>query len=110
LLLAGEIVDASSLAQMQLTVPVIAFEGKKVDYGLDLHKVEIPDHGTFWGRDCTVWGAGAMTMTRNDGQQQMSIAVNRMRWNKLDPSGRSQRHPIDDALPALYRLAMCDAG
>ena len=31
LLLAGEIVDGSSLAQMQCTVPVISFEGKKID-------------------------------------------------------------------------------
>ena len=34
LLLAGEIVNGSSLAQMQRTVPVISFEGKKIDYGL----------------------------------------------------------------------------
>ena len=107
LLLAGEIVNASSLAQMQRTVPVISFEGKKIEYGLGLHKMEIPGHGTFWGHDGTVWGAGAMTMTRADGKRQMSVAVNFMRWNKLDSSGKPQHHPIDDALPALYRLAMC---
>jgi D-alanyl-D-alanine carboxypeptidase len=107
LLLAGEIVNASSLAQMQRTVPVISFEGKKIEYGLGLHKMEIPGHGTFWGHDGTVWGAGAMTMTRADGKRQMSVAVNLMRWNKLDSSGKPQRHPIDDALPAFYRLAMC---
>ena len=60
LLLAGEIVSRSSLAQMQHTVPVICFEGKKIEYGLGLHKMEIPGHGTFWGHDGTVWGAGAI--------------------------------------------------
>ena len=41
LLLPGEIVSGSSLAQMQRTVPVISFEGKRIDYGLGLHKMEI---------------------------------------------------------------------
>jgi D-alanyl-D-alanine carboxypeptidase len=107
LLLAGEIVSRSSLAQMQQTVPVISFEGKKIEYGLGLHKIEVSGHGTFWGHDGTVWGAGAMSMTRADRQRQMSVMVNLVRWNKLDGSGRPQHHPIDDALPAFYQLAMC---
>lgn len=106
LLLAGEIVNESSLAEMQRTVPVITFEGKKIEYGLGLQKREIPGQGTFWGHDGTVWGAGAMSMTRADSQRQMSVAVNLMRWNKLDVSGQPQPHPIDDALRTLYRLAM----
>jgi D-alanyl-D-alanine carboxypeptidase len=110
LLLAGEIIDRSSLAQMQRTVPVISFEGKKIDYGLGLHKMEVPGHGTFWGHDGTVWGAGAMTMTRADGKRQVSVAVNLMRWNRLDSSGKPQGHPIDEALAALYRLALCGRG
>jgi D-alanyl-D-alanine carboxypeptidase len=107
LLLAGEIVGPSSLAQMQRTGPVISFEGKKIDYGLGLHKVEVPGHGTFWGHDGTVWGGGAISMIRADGRRQMSVAVNLMRPNRLDSAGRPQHHPLDDALPALYRLAMC---
>ena len=67
LLLAGEIVNGASLAEMQRTLPVISFEGKKIDYGLGLHKMEVPGQGTFWGHDGTVWGAGAMSMTRADG-------------------------------------------
>ena len=107
LLLAGGIISKSSLAQMQQTVPVISFEGKRIEYGLGLHKMDIPGHGTFWGHDGTVWGAGAISMTRADGQRQMSIAVNLMRWNKLDVSGKPQQHPIDDALRTVYQLAMC---
>jgi D-alanyl-D-alanine carboxypeptidase len=110
MLLAGEIINRSSLAQMQRTVPVISFEGKKIDYGLGLHRVEVPGHGTFWGHDGTVWGAGAISMIHADGKRQMSVAVNLMRWNKLDASGRPQHHPLDDALPALYQLAMCGNG
>lgn len=57
MLLAGEIVNQSSLAQMQRTVPVIAQDGQRIDYGLGLQKVESPGCGTFWGHDGTVWGA-----------------------------------------------------
>jgi D-alanyl-D-alanine carboxypeptidase len=106
MLLAGEIVDQSSLAQMRRTVPVISQEGKTIDYGLGLHPMEIPGGGTFWGHGGTVWGAGTMSMTRADGRRQLSIAINLQRWNRLDSSGRPQPHPIDAALAALYRVAM----
>jgi D-alanyl-D-alanine carboxypeptidase len=104
MLLAGKIVNQTSLTQMQRTVPVISFEGKTIDYGLGLHRMKVPGGGTFWGHDGSVWGAGAISMTRADGKRQMSIAVNLQRWNKLDSSGRPQHHPIDDALSALYQL------
>jgi len=107
LLLAGEIVNQSSLADMQRTVPVISQEGKQITYGLGLHKKEVPGHGTFWGHDGSVWGGGAISMIRADGKRQMSVAFNLIRWNKLDSSGKPQHHPIDDALSALYQLAMC---
>ncbi|MEV3963801.1 serine hydrolase domain-containing protein [Nocardia sp. NPDC050193] len=106
LLLAGEIVDRSSLAQMQQTVPVISFEGKTIEYGLGLHRMEVPGHGTFWGHDGSVWGAGAISMTRADGARQFSAAINMQRWNRLDERGRPRPHPIDSALSAFYRLVM----
>jgi hypothetical protein len=67
---------------------------------------EAPGQGIFWGHDGTVWGAGAISMTRADGKRQMSVMVNLMRWNKLDSSGKPERHPIDDALLVLYQVAM----
>ncbi|MFG3408407.1 serine hydrolase domain-containing protein [Streptomyces sp. NPDC048142] len=106
MLLAGEIVSQPSLAQMQRTVPVISQEGRTIDYGLGLHPMEGPGQGTFWGHGGTVWGSGALAMTRADGKRQMSVAVNLQRWNRLDSSGKPQHHPIDDALAALYRVAM----
>ncbi|MDV5143092.1 serine hydrolase domain-containing protein [Streptomyces sp. SBC-4] len=106
MLLAGEIVSPSSLAQMQRTGPVISQEGKTIDYGLGLHPMEGPGQGTFWGHGGTVWGGGALAMTRADGKRQMAVAVNLQRWNRLDSSGKPQPHPIDDALATLYRVAM----
>lgn len=106
-LLAGEVVDRSSLEQMQRTVPVVSFEGKRIEYGLGLHRNEIPGHGVFWGHDGTVWGAGAVTMTRADGGRQMTVAVNMQRWNRLDAAGRPRPHPVDGPLEDLHRLAMC---
>ncbi|OKI16758.1 serine hydrolase domain-containing protein [Streptomyces sp. CB03911] len=106
LLLAGEIVGPSSLEQMRRTVPVVSQEGRIIDYGLGLHPMEGPGQGAFWGHGGTVWGGGALAMTRTDGKRQMSVAVNMQRWNRLDSSGRPQPHPVDHALAALYRVAM----
>jgi D-alanyl-D-alanine carboxypeptidase len=106
MLLGGEIVDRTSLAEMQRTVPVISFEGKRIDYGLGLHRMQTSGGGTSWGHDGSVWGAGAVTVVSADGGRRMSVAVNLQRWNTLDSSGKPQRHPIDDALQVLYRSAM----
>ena len=40
----------------------------------------------------------------------MSVAVNLMRWNQLGAAGKPQPHPIDDALSALYQLALYGSG
>ena len=107
MLLAGEIVDRSSLAQMQSTVLVISQEGKKIEYGLGLHRREVPGCGTFWGHDGSVWGGGAISMAGADGKRLMSVAVNLQRWNELDSTGKPRPHAIDAALAALYDLALC---
>ncbi|MFQ6396446.1 serine hydrolase domain-containing protein [Nocardia sp. KC 131] len=106
-LLGGEVVNQSSLAQMQRTVPVIAQDGRTIDYGLGLHKTQVPGCGTFWGHDGTVFGALTFSWTRADGKRQMSVAMNLVRWNKLDPAGSPQPHPIDDALSTLQQQTMC---
>ncbi|WP_460697066.1 serine hydrolase domain-containing protein [Nocardia thraciensis] len=104
LLLAGEIVSRSALTEMQRAVPVVSFEGKIINYGLGLHRWEIPGHGTWWGHDGSAWGSGAISMTRADGERQLSVAVNLQRWNSLSESGMPQPHPIDAAL-ATFQLA-----
>lgn len=107
LLLAGDIVSRSSLEQMQRTGPVISFEGRTIDYGLGLHRMEIPGHGTYWGHDGSVWGGGAMSWISADGRRQVSLAVNLQRWNRLDAAGRPQPHPIDAALQGFIHSALC---
>jgi D-alanyl-D-alanine carboxypeptidase len=39
----------------------------------------------------------------------MSVAVNLMKWNRLDVSGKQQPHPIDDPVRTFYQLAMSDS-
>lgn len=106
-LLDGKIVKPSSLAQMQRTGPAISQSGQKILYGLGLHKFKIPGCGTFWGNDGSAWGAGTMSLIRADGKRQMSFAVNLVRWNTMDASGKPQPHPIDDALSTFKQQAMC---
>lgn len=103
MLLAGEIISRSSLAEMQRTVPVISQEGKVIDYGLGLHPMESPASTP---SGATAAPSGALAMTRADGKRQMSIAVNLQRWNRLDSSGKPQPYPIEDALAVLYQAAM----
>jgi D-alanyl-D-alanine carboxypeptidase len=106
LLLAGEIVGRSSLAQMRRTNPVVSQEGKVIEYGLGLHPMDLAGQATFWGHGGTVWGGGALAVIREDGQRQLSVAVNLQRWNRLGSSGRPQPHPIDVALEVFHQTAM----
>lgn len=105
-LLAGEIVQPSSLAQMRRTLPVRSHAGERIDYGLGLQRKDT-DRGTFWGHEGTVWGAGTACWTSADGRRQMSLAMNLQRWTRPDASGRPRPHPIDDALSAFYQYALC---
>lgn len=109
MLLGGEILQPSSLAEMQRTVPVISQTGEPITYGLGLHKFTLPGCGPLWGHDGTVWGAGTMSLHNADGKRQMTVAVNLARWNRMDSSGKPQPHPIDDALRAFSGEAMCGA-
>ncbi|WP_052498867.1 serine hydrolase domain-containing protein [Streptomyces vietnamensis] len=105
-LLAGEVVSPASLAEMQRTIPATALDGSPIQYGLGLHRVDLGG-STFWGHDGTVWGSGTMSLTSADGERQMSVSVNLIRWNRPDASGRPQPHPIDGAMKALYQRALC---
>ncbi|MBE1603530.1 serine hydrolase [Actinopolymorpha pittospori] len=108
-LLAGRIVNRSSLAQMKRVVPVISQEGYPIEYGLGLTKATSPC-GILWGHDGSAWGAVTMSWTRADGKRQMSVAMNLARWNMPDSSGIPQPHPIDHALSAFQQQAMCANG
>ncbi|MFI6937885.1 serine hydrolase domain-containing protein [Streptomyces sp. NPDC050418] len=105
-LMAGEIVSPESLAQMQVTGPVVAHDGTTIEYGLALFPMKETGRPTFWGNGGTVWGGGTLAMIRADGERQLAVALNTQRWNRLDSSGIPQPHPIDAALAELYRVAM----
>lgn len=70
----GRIVSGESLAEMQKTGPVVAFDGSTIEYGLGLHR-----HGDFWGHDGSVWGAG--TWSFHSAERQVTLAMNLQRWN-----------------------------
>ncbi|NGY64025.1 beta-lactamase family protein [Lentzea sp. NEAU-D13] len=91
-LLDGRIVSRESLALMQKTGPVVAFDGSTVQYGLGLH-----EHSGFWGHDGSAWGAGTWSFHSADGTRQASLAVNLQRWNNK---------AIDEALAAFQRKAL----
>ncbi len=105
-LFAGNVVDQPSLTQMRSTVPVIAQDGHPIDYGLGLHRFHLPGCGEVWGNDGTVWGTHTTALISADGTRQLSVALNLVRWNDIDPTGRPHPHPIDHALTALHRQAM----
>ncbi|MFD3508024.1 serine hydrolase domain-containing protein [Nocardia sp. NPDC058666] len=106
MLLSGQIVSQDSLTQMQRTVPVIALDGSHLEYGFGLHKVRTPAGEIFWGHDGSVFGTQSLSLTSADGTRQMSVTMNLVRWNELGPDGKPKPHPIDDALTALYQVAM----
>jgi D-alanyl-D-alanine carboxypeptidase len=91
-LLDGRIVSRESLAHMQKTGPVVAFDGSTVQYGLGLHERE-----GFWGHDGSAWGAGTWSFHCANGKRQVSLAVNLQRWNNK---------AIDEALAAFQRKAL----
>ncbi len=105
-LLAGEVVGSDSLAQMKQAVPVISQEGRPIEYGLGLHRVRTPAGTICWGHDGTVWGAMTLSLIHDDGQRQLSVATNLVRWNRVDSSGTPQPHAIDAALARLKALAL----
>ncbi|WP_245670852.1 serine hydrolase domain-containing protein [Nocardia flavorosea] len=108
-LFGGAIVGPEALEQMRQTVPVIALDGQQIEYGLGLHKVQLPGCGTLWGHDGSVFGASMMSLHSADGQRQMSVAVNLVRANRPDATGKPQPHPADAALAEFYRAALCPA-
>jgi hypothetical protein len=71
--------------------------------------------------DLEVWSQEAETARFSSGgtatpliyEEWPATDVSRCESHEVEqarPLGKSQHHPIDDALPALYQLAMYDAG
>ncbi|MGW3344400.1 serine hydrolase domain-containing protein [Nonomuraea rubra] len=103
-LLRGELIGAAELAEMKRTVPVLA--GGVLNYGLGLYYFDLPC-GRFWGHSGGVFGMATESMTSEDGARQLSLGVNRTKYQSLDENGNIVLHPIDYASAEYFLLAAC---
>ncbi|MEV0823069.1 serine hydrolase domain-containing protein [Nonomuraea rubra] len=103
-LLRGELIGAAELAEMKRTVPVLA--GGVLNYGLGLYYFDLPC-GRFWGHSGGVFGMATESMTSEDGARQLSLGVNRTKYQSLDENGNVVLHPIDYASAEYFLLAVC---
>lgn len=104
-LLGGELLGEEELAEMKRTVP----SEMGVRYGLGLYALDLPC-GTVWGHDGAVWGAGTYALATEDGQRQMTLGMNLMKYQELSEDGTEVLpHPIDYALSDYLSTALCGA-
>jgi CubicO group peptidase (beta-lactamase class C family) len=108
-LLTGKLIGRASLTEMQRTVPVNVGPGVAIDYGLGIYTLEIPGCGRFWGHDGGVFGAGTLSLTRADGERQLSLGFTLMKYQRLNEDGTAlEPSPIDEALNVHVATALCD--
>ncbi|MEV4259607.1 serine hydrolase domain-containing protein, partial [Spirillospora sp. NPDC049652] len=106
-LLTGRLTSGNALAEMRRTVPVRDAGGRTVlDYGLGVYALTLPC-GRFWGHDGSVWGAATQSLTSQDGTRQLTVALNRTGFQRLDGQGVPIAGPIDTALGAHVVQALC---
>ncbi|WP_405960708.1 beta-lactamase family protein [Streptomyces sp. NBC_00024] len=107
-LLTGGLVSRASLAEMQRTVPVEVAPGAAIDYGLGIYTLDLPGCGRFWGHDGGVFGAGTISLTREDGKRQLSMGWNLMKYQRLNADGTAlEPSPIDEAINGHLAEALC---
>lgn len=107
-LLAGDLVGEASLAEMRRTVPLALGPGATLDYGLGIYALDLPGCGRFWGHDGAVFGAGTFSFTSADGDRQLSMGWNLMKYQRLNEDGTGlEPSPIDAALNAHIVEALC---
>ncbi|MFF6781140.1 serine hydrolase [Streptomyces sp. NPDC012510] len=107
-LLTGDLVGPASLAEMRHTVPVEVAPGAAIDYGLGIYTLELPGCGRFWGHDGGVFGAGTLSLTSEDGDRQLSMGWNLMKYQRLNADGTAlEPSPIDAAINGHIAEALC---
>ncbi|WP_084772498.1 serine hydrolase domain-containing protein [Nonomuraea candida] len=102
-LLRGELLGPAELAEMQKTVPVL---GVSPSYGLGIYASDLPC-GRFWGHSGSVFGMGTDSYTSEDGNRQLSMGVNRTKYQSLDENGLPVMSPIDQATIEYLALGLC---
>ncbi|GGV26585.1 hydrolase [Actinomadura cremea] len=105
-LLTGKLIGEKALAEMKRTRPWTDGAGNVIaNYGLGLYSMDLPC-GTFWGHDGAVFGAGTQSLSTPDGERQVSVAMNLMKYQKIE-NGAPVPHPIDYAMPEFQLEAAC---
>ncbi|GAA4511169.1 serine hydrolase domain-containing protein [Nonomuraea ferruginea] len=107
-LLRGELLGDAQLAEMRRTVPVLA-GGGVIEYGLGLYALDLPC-GRFWGHDGGVFGMITQSLSSPDGSRQISVGLNRAKYQTVDENGQIVPHPIDAAFVGHLLLALCGPG
>ncbi|MFI6183710.1 serine hydrolase domain-containing protein [Nonomuraea sp. NPDC051191] len=102
-LLRGELLRPAELAEMQKTVPVAGVSGA---YGLGIYATDLPC-GRFWGHSGGVFGMATDSYTSPDGARQLSMGVNRTKYQSLDENGNIVISPIDYATVDYLLLGLC---
>ncbi|GAA3082536.1 serine hydrolase domain-containing protein [Streptosporangium carneum] len=109
-LLGGGLLPAAQLEQMRTTVPVTNEQGEvMIHYGLGIYAQDLPC-GRFWGHDGAVFGMGTLSLSSPDGNRQISLGHNLMKYQRFDDNGVLQPHPIDFALGEHVLRALCGSG
>jgi D-alanyl-D-alanine carboxypeptidase len=106
LLLRGELLDATLLAEMQKTVPIRSFSGAVIDYGLGIYPLDLPC-GSFWGHDGSVPGMQTFAFSTADGGHQFAFGTTLRNYQQLDENGSPVAHPIDFAIGDHLLEAAC---
>jgi D-alanyl-D-alanine carboxypeptidase len=106
LLLRGELVDATLLTEMRKTVPIRAFSGDVLHYGLGIFPLDLPC-GTFWGHDGSVPGMQTFAFSDADGGRQFAFGTNLRNYQQLDENGVPVTHAIDFAIGYHLLEAAC---
>lgn len=104
-LLQGELLGGAQLAEMQRTVPVYVGAGP-IEYGLGIYALDLPC-GRFWGHDGAVWGMLTQSLSSPDGTRQISVGLNRAKYQTFDENGMPVPHEIDLAFGNHLLLALC---
>ncbi|MDA0637408.1 serine hydrolase [Nonomuraea sp. MCN248] len=104
-LLRGKLIRSGTLAEMQRTVPVAA-GGGLIPYGLGIYAADLPC-GRFWGHDGAVWGMLTQSLSSPDGSRQISVGLNRAKYQTIDENGQLVPHAIDYAFADHLLTALC---
>ncbi|WP_084774203.1 serine hydrolase domain-containing protein [Nonomuraea candida] len=106
LLLRGELLDPALLAEMRQTVPIRAFSGAVIDYGLGIFPLDLPC-GRFWGHDGSIPGMQTFAFSDPGGDRRFAFGLNLRNYQQLDENGLPVAHPIDYAIGDHLVAAAC---